>query len=188
MSHSIQSISLKNFVQLELFKRPRWTGFKEEFYQANFVDSRFSRNLKDHLIITQCLKVGDFTYSLIFISCSARRKSPRPNYGNVAVKVRTWVSGWKLNGRRKMRMVGSRTLRSPTKFKKGSPCSVFQNLKRPSILSVCLLKLSFLKEKCIKTIYNVLFLSQATMSEVTNLEQILNSTLFELILTLELMF
>ena len=74
-----------------------------------------------------------------------------------------------------MRMVGSRTLRSPTKFKKGSPCSVFQNLKRPSILSVCLLKLSFLKEKCIKTIY-VLFLSQATMSEVTNLEQILNST------------
>ena len=39
-----------------------------------------------------------------------------------------------------------------------------------------------------KTIYNVLFLSQATMSEVTNLEQILNSTLFELILTLELMF
>ena len=88
-----------------------------------------------------------------------------------------------------MRMVGSRTPRSPTKFTKGSPCSVFQNLKRPYILSVCLLKLSFLKEKCIKTIYNVLFfLSQATMSEVTNLEQILNSTLFELIFILELMF
>ena len=85
-------------------------------------------------------------------------------------------------------MVGSRTPRSLTKFTKGSPCSVFQNLKRPSILSVCLLKLSFLKEKCIKTIYNVLFLSQATMSEVTDLEQILNSTLFELILILELMF
>ena len=31
------------------------------------------------------------------------------------------------------------------------------------------------------------FLSQATMSEVTNLEQILNTTLFELKLILELM-
>ena len=31
------------------------------------------------------------------------------------------------------------------------------------------------------------FLSQATMSEVTNLEQILNTTLFELMLILELM-
>ena len=30
------------------------------------------------------------------------------------------------------------------------------------------------------------FLSQATMSEVTNLEQILNTTLFELMLILEL--
>ena len=31
------------------------------------------------------------------------------------------------------------------------------------------------------------FLSQATISEVTNLEQILNTTLFELMLILELM-
>ena len=42
------------------------------FYQANFVDSRFWRNLKAHLIIIWCLKVGDFPYSLIFIICSSR--------------------------------------------------------------------------------------------------------------------
>lgn len=59
-------------------------------FDFNFRPWRNSRTL---LIITHCLKFADFFYSLITISCVAKRTSVKPSYASVVPRVKTWACG-----------------------------------------------------------------------------------------------